>query len=429
MGSVQVGLLIALVLRVGADAQAPPGISVSSYPSIQAALDDNPGRVVYVPAGQHRVSEPVFLRGDASGLTGPGTIVQNDPGARIIAIEDLSDVRIEGLILTRPGGARETRESAVLATRCERLRLESVRVGENRSVRGAIELRSCRNCTVQDCEVLNYKRLSIDDRMDSALYGYAFNCIDGTGIWVEHSVGTRITGNRIVEERLLPTREVVEANDLGKVVRRLDELGSLAPTTIEREGIVTNWHQGSGMLVTGPEDTLDTTIAGNTIENAAQGIDIHADRVVVTGNTVTRAFMGMKAMHGSSSVLISGNVFSEIDLWGILLCPGSAATEENPQRGIVVANNIIADMGYGLEHWHWGSGGSAIKLGSDGLPESPPMENVIIQGNLVQTRDPDAPRYQWAVRIDQDRPPENVHFSGNLLQPGANGVSNVPLAD
>jgi hypothetical protein len=50
-----------------------------------------------------------------------------------------------------------------------------------------------------------------------------------------------------------------------------------------------------------------TRLLGNHIENAVQGIDLHCDHVIVSNNIVTNAFIGMKAMHGSRNVLISGN--------------------------------------------------------------------------------------------------------------------------
>ena len=38
-------------------------LSVADYPSIQAALDANPGRMISVPAGDYPITEKIRLRG------------------------------------------------------------------------------------------------------------------------------------------------------------------------------------------------------------------------------------------------------------------------------------------------------------------------------------------------------------------------------
>lgn len=44
--------------------------------------------------------------------------------------------------------------------------------------------------------------LAIDDRTASPHYGYAFRCIDGTGIVVNRCRDVLLQGNRILEDRL-----------------------------------------------------------------------------------------------------------------------------------------------------------------------------------------------------------------------------------
>ncbi len=426
-----VGTAVALCL-LAATTHAQP-ISVSDYPSIQAAVNANPGQVIVIPEGDHRISEPIFITSDYTVLRGPGTIVQADDDTRILAIEECSGVTIEGITLTRPDGARETTERGILAISCERLRIDSVRVIDNHSNRGAIELNSCRDVDVIGCEVLNYKRITTDDRTKSPEYGYAFRCIDGTGIWVDRCVGVRIVGNRIADDRLLPTQEFAEAEGLGEVTARNETLGRLASHTVARDGRVKNWHQGSAILVTAPRDTRDVTIERNTIHNAAQGIDIHADKVDIIGNVVDHAFMGVKVLHGSSDVRVTGNVLKAIDLWGILLGPGSASGEGNVQTRIEVSGNIIADMGTGHEYWNWweddpnAHSPSALRLNSPPLPENPPMTDVSVTGNIVTSRNPKAPGYRWAAWIGYPELPDTWRFSDNLFTPGASGISNVKL--
>ena len=99
-----------------------------------------------------------------------------------------------------------------------------------------------------------------------------------------------------------------------------------------------------------------TRILGNHIENAAQGIDLHCDHAIVSQNIVANAFIGMKAMHGSRNVLISGNQFTRNSLWAIGLMPGAAANAENFDGGSIIAINIISD-----NLFHPGSQGVANK--------------------------------------------------------------------
>ena len=73
----------------------------------------------------------------------------------------------------------------------------------------------------------NYKRINIDDRTRSPLYGYAFRCIDGTGIDVEYSTDTLIQNCRVVEQHLLPTPAAKEQYELGRFTKKNPEKGTL----------------------------------------------------------------------------------------------------------------------------------------------------------------------------------------------------------
>jgi len=187
-------------------------------------------------------------------------------------------------------------------------------------------------------------------------------------------------------------------------------------------------------------------ILGNTIENAAQGIDIHADHVIVAQNIVRDSFMGMKAMHGSRNVLILGNQFIRNDLWAIGLMPGAASHAASPQQGqkanadggSIIAHNIISEFGYGRSHWIWsGDNCFPIRFDSGQKPDNPPLTDVIVDGNMIfdSGRDaagpqgkPEPPRYRYAVFVAPgSQTPRGLHFSNNLLHPGSSGVSNVEL--
>jgi len=404
--------------------------------------------MIHVPAGDHEIAERLLISTDNSGLYGPGRIIQTNPDAPIIQIERASGVQLRDLTLTRPEGKMDTKSEAVLAIQCRDVVLDNLQVLDNRTRSGAVAVRECIGGQIRGCLIRNYMRVSIDDRTASQDWGYAFNCIDGSGIVVTYSRGTLIRGNRIIEQNLLPTPAVKQEYNLGQFVKKNREKGVIISQKVWDEEYVDNWHQGSAVIVTSPTSSDYTQILGNYIENAAQGIDIHADHVIISQNIVNNAFMGMKAMHGSRNVLVIGNQFSKNDLWSIGMMPGAASHAAAPARGgqeavgpnvdggSIIANNIISDFGYGHAHWIWGDERSPIKFDTGQKPENPPLADVVIQGNVVystgghQAGNDGAPtvrppRYRYAVSVASDA--RGLHFSNNILHPGTEGVSNVEL--
>ncbi len=93
--------------------------SVAPYPSIQAALDANPGRVVWVPAGDYPLSEAIVIRHSGSGLYGPGRLIQSNAEAALIVVRGAQDVRLRDLTLTRSPERLESSASAITAVDCE----------------------------------------------------------------------------------------------------------------------------------------------------------------------------------------------------------------------------------------------------------------------------------------------------------------------
>jgi len=421
--------LLALFMLTHASAAE---LSVAAYPTIQAALDANPNRMVFVPAGDYPITEKIRIRGQRSGLFGPGRIIQQSDNQPIIEIENATEAEIRDLTLTRPEGKMETRNEGVLAIKCRDLIIENVRVIDNRSPAGAITLRESRNCRISRCLVRNYMRVSIDDRTASKDWGYAFNCTDGTGISVSYSTGTLIEANRVVEENLVPTPEIKAKHKLGDYVKKNAVKGALMSQQAWDSGYTDNWQQGSGLVVTAPEVSDLTRILGNHIANAAQGIDLHTDHVIVSNNLIVNSFMGMKAMHGSRNVIITGNQFVRNCLWAIGLMPGAAAhpasddKPENTDGGSIIANNIISEFGHGAAHWIWGDERSPFKFDTGQQPDDPPLTDVIITGNVVNSIG--KPRYKYAVIIGGGpNTPRGMHFSNNLLPAGTQGVGNVEL--
>lgn len=403
-------------------------VSSADHPSIQAALDANPGVVVFVPAGDHKITEKVRLRAGHGGLRGPGRIVQHNPQQPILEIEDAVGLEVRDLTLTRPAAHAETDREAVLALRCRDLVLENVRVVDNHTRAGAITLRDCRDARISRCLVRNYMRVTVDDRTHSQEWGYAFNCTDGTGLSIQACTGTLIEGNRILEERLRPTPELKAQHKLGDWIKRNPVRGNFINEETWQRGYTDNWQQGSGLIVTSPTASDLTRILGNHIENAAQGIDLHSDHVIVAHNVIVNSFMGMKAMHGSRNVLITGNQFVKNSLWAIGLMPGAAANAENYDGGSIIADNLISDFGHGDAHWIWGSERSPFKFDTGQQADDPPLTDVLVSGNLIHN--PGPPRYKVAVVLPEGpNAPRGMHFANNLFPPGTAGVANRELPE
>ncbi|WP_397382319.1 nitrous oxide reductase family maturation protein NosD [Prosthecobacter sp.] len=409
-------------------------LSVAAYPSIQEALNANPNRMLFVPAGDYVITEKIRIRGERSGLFGPGRIIQQSADQPIIEIENAKSAEIRDLTLTRPEGKMESRNEGVLAIKCRDLVIENVRVIDNRSPAAAITVRESKDTRISRCLVRNYMRVSIDDRTQSKDWGYAFNCTDGTGINVDYSTGTLIEGNRVIEDNFVPTPEVKAKYKLGDYVKKNAVKGTIMNQQAWDSNYTDAWQQGSGIVVNAPEVNDLTRVIGNHIENAAQGLDIHADHVIVSQNIITNAFIGMKAMHGSRNVLITGNQFVRNSLWAIGLMPGAAAhpaTEDKPENadgGSIISNNLISDFGHGDAHWIWGDERSPIKFDNGQQPDDPPLTDVIITGNVVHSVG--KPRYKYAVIIPGGpNAPRGLHFSNNLFHPGTQGVCNGELPE
>ena len=435
-------------------------VSVADYPSLQAAIDANPGREIVVPAGDHLIDATIRISTHGTALVGSGRILMTDPARHILEIEHANGVRIEGLTLSRPEGKRDTTREGLLVSDARDVVIERVKILDNRTRAGAIRFSEVTRGRILNCDIRNYMTVTEDDRTANAeLLGYAFRCIDGTGIVVDRSTGTLIQGNTILEANLRPTRAMKETHKLGTFTKKNRTKGLLISQETWDAEYVNNWHQGSGLIVTGPTRSDMTRILGNHIENAAQGIDLHSDHVIVSNNIVTNAFIGMKAMHGSRNALITGNQFSRNTLWAIGLLSGAGAapaqaasadrpaTPANVDGGSLIANNIVSQFGYGDSAWMWTDASRAVFRFDKGQEASdPPLRDVLVTGNIISIPDADempregsdgpeegtsdaGPRYHYAVRVEagHENSPRGLHFSHNVFPPGTRGVSNVEL--
>ncbi len=454
------GIVILSVLWAQGTTPTTAIISAADYNSLQDAINANPGQRIFVPSGDYNLTSTLRIQTDGTGLYGYGRLVQQNPAAEILRVDDAKDVRIFDLTLTRPPAKQDASEHAIQAVNCVGLEISGVRVYDNHFGSGAVLIRHCSNATIRDCTVQNYKTITIDDRTHSPEMNYAFKCIDGTGIQVSTSTGTLVLNNRILEHNLLPTKENQVKYELGKATIIPAVKGSMTPDSIYQTGYTNNWHQGSGLIASNGGRMHNTLITGNYIENAAQGMDIHSDQVTVANNIVFQSMMGMKAIHGSRNTLIHSNLFSHPDLWGIALGPGTAsgpaqaatpdapALEANVDGASVVAHNIIGDFGHGGQFWNWdyhdleGSPLQGILLGGGVSSSAPPLRDVLVRGNIVYNSENEnapatassttaetAPNYRYAVKIDSGDKlaPVGMRLDSNILNPGRGGSISVEL--
>src|SRR5690349_3762314 len=82
-------------------------VQSTDYPSLQAAIDANPGRMVYVPNGDHLLSTTLMITTPGSGLCGPGRLIMTDATKDIINVRDANDVTIRGIKLFRERGKHD----------------------------------------------------------------------------------------------------------------------------------------------------------------------------------------------------------------------------------------------------------------------------------------------------------------------------------
>ena len=426
-------------------------IQSTDYPSLQAAIDANPGHVVYVPNGDHLLSETITVKTPGTGLCGPGRLVMTDASKDFIHVLEANDVTIRDIKLFRERGKHDGGRSGIFAVRCDGLTIDGVSVINNCGENAGLKIEHCTRLAVRNCLVRDYKAMAIDDRTRDA--GYAFKCVDGNGMKFFDCQGAQITNNRIIETVFRATKENRDKYDLGRVTIISESPGRPIPKTILENRYTGNWHQGAALFF--GEQGQSSVLSGNYIENAAQGFDIHGDYVTVTGNIVNGAVVGAKAMHGSKHVLISNNQFSRVDLYGVLLAPGvmsrdaveangdQPAKGPNVDAGTAVIGNIISDYGFGDQYWSLGSSPGvslyAISLEYGQEPDDPPLRDVIIANNIVYNTGRDKvivdghpqvvpPRYEFALMLQlPEASRQTVKVHGNIFHPGSIGVCNVEL--
>jgi len=279
--------LLSCVVGAVLSASANADVQSTDYPSLQAAIDANPGSMIYVPNGDHLLSDTVMIKTTGTGLCGPGRLVMTDASKDIIDVRKASDVTIRDIKLFRERGKHDGGRNGIFAAFCEGLTIDGVSVINNCGENAGLKIEHCTRLTVSNCLVQDYKALTIDDRTRNPEAGYAFQCVDGNGMKFMDCKGAQITNNRIIETVFRATKENRDKYDLGKVTVIPEKPGRHTPEGLDASPYTSNWHQGSAVFF--GEQGENAVLSGNYIENAAQGFDIHGDCVTVTGNIVNGA--------------------------------------------------------------------------------------------------------------------------------------------
>ena len=97
--------LVCCLVSTASLAAARGEVSTADYPSLQAAIDANPGGAIVVSAGDHSIDKPVVINTNGTVLTGFGRILQTNNDAAIVQIENASDVILRDLTLARAADA------------------------------------------------------------------------------------------------------------------------------------------------------------------------------------------------------------------------------------------------------------------------------------------------------------------------------------
>lgn len=428
------------------------GATATDYPSLQQAIDENPGGAVSLNDKRYQIDAPLVIKTADTKLLGPGVVVQTNPHAAIVEMDGAPNVLLRDITFTRAADAQETDQPGIYATGCANMHIDNVRVLENHGGRASIYIERGQRIRIERCEIVNYKYIGVQDRTDNPRYAIAFRCIDGAGISLSGCHVAQVLNNRILENRILPTRETVEKYHLGEVLSTGDPSQRIQATSPAYPG----WHQGSAVEVHGPLDSSHALLQGNYVENAAQGFDIHADMIILAQNHINTCHTGIKTMHGARHVMILGNIIERADDEGIYLGSNDAfraqpAQGDQPPRpantnnGCIVANNIITEMGYGTEAWAlWQPKVEtetplAIKIKGIGYDGQMTRDDLVIIGNIVYHHGPDGmieggrvvfdnpPHYKYALWIEPAalRQMKNLKITGNVFHPGEFGVSNL----
>jgi hypothetical protein len=232
-------------------APARADIQSTDYPSLQAAIDANPGRMIYVPNGDHLLAATVMIKTTGTGLCGPGRLVMTDASKDIINVREANDVTIRDIKLFRERGKHDGGRNGIFAASCEGLTIDGVSITNNCGENAALKIEHCARLTVRNCLVRDYKAMTIDDRTRNRENGTAFKCVDGNGMKFMDCKGAQVTNNRIIETVFRATKENRDKYDLGKVTVVPEKPGRYTPKGLRENPYTSNWHQGAAVFFGG----------------------------------------------------------------------------------------------------------------------------------------------------------------------------------
>jgi polygalacturonase len=132
-------------------ALAQADVQSTDYPSLQAAIDANPGCTIYVPNGDHLLTETVMIKTSGTGLYGPGRLVMTDASKDIINVRDASDVTIRDIKLFRERGKHDGGRNGIFAASCDGLTIDGVSVFNNCGENAGLKIEHCKRLTVRLC--------------------------------------------------------------------------------------------------------------------------------------------------------------------------------------------------------------------------------------------------------------------------------------
>lgn len=273
--------------------------------AIQQALDAGKG-VVELPAGRYRLTATLRVP-SKSGLRGPGTLYMEADATTLMNADEatsLTDIRLDGFRVEKQFVMNSVHDG-IRIVGARNVVIDGVEVTGISCCYG-ISLERCENFAIRNCYIHDFK----SDWTERKLPGG--RSLDSLGIHLRYSKWGQVTGNRI--ENL----NVSEA--------------SANAMAYQTDGINPGW---CSQLV----------IANNIIRNVGEGIDlVHCESTAVTGNAIDTCWhFGIKVIHGSRLVTLTGNTIRDASLAGMSLYFGGSNNGES--YGNVVNGNTIANTG------------------------------------------------------------------------------------
>ena len=347
---------------------ARPAIDAALYPSLQAAFDAIPaeGGIVRLPAGTFEITEPLVLSRSDVLIQGSGTathiinvntngkpafVIQHPDGKQVKKDDRLWRVMLSNFRIT----GNEKSGHGIEAILVNEILLQGVTVsyhgGDGVRLDFCYEDARVSNClftynkatglNLIGCHDIVVSANQFEENQDALHCFDGFNlcmtgnCLDdhlGHGVVIENTYGSVVSGNMIEE-----------CNGTAIILDR-DCYGNTLSANIIA-------HNGGGIDL---RDAHGCAVSANTftiMKTHALRIGPNSGRITVTGNNFSNSYVGDgkvrrgtedlaaagMTLEGTSNVTISGNLFADVQ-------PKAVATEGEPSRGILFADNVLVDV-------------------------------------------------------------------------------------